>query len=75
MVCDIPDLNPIEHVWDIMGRQLRAMNPQPQNNNELFDALRDTWDNIPQVQLAALVQSMRRRCTAVINANGGHTRY
>jgi hypothetical protein len=33
------------------------------------------WGNISQQELAHLVQSMRRTCTAVINAAGGHTRY
>ena len=35
----------------------------------------DEWGNISQEELANLVQSMRRRCTAVLNAAGGHTRY
>ena len=70
-----PDLNPIEHVWDIMGRQLRLIDPQPQNNDQLFDCLRNAWNNIPQQQLSTLIGSMRRRCTAVVNANGGLTQY
>jgi hypothetical protein len=35
----------------------------------------EDWGNISQQEQANLVQSMRRRCTAVINAPGGHTRY
>ena len=34
----------------------------------------EEWGNISQLELANLVQSMRRRCTAVLNAAGGHTR-
>jgi hypothetical protein len=30
---------------------------------------------ISQQEMANLVQSMRRRCTAVLNAGGSHTRY
>lgn len=70
-----PDLNPIEHVWDMLGRTVSNMHPPPQNNDELFDALSNAWNNIPQQQLATLVHSMRRRCQAVVNAAGGHTRY
>uniref|UniRef100_A0A8L0DV99 Tc1-like transposase DDE domain-containing protein n=1 Tax=Oncorhynchus mykiss TaxID=8022 RepID=A0A8L0DV99_ONCMY len=65
-----PDLNPIEHVWDLLDRRVRARNVR-----ELAGALVEEWGNISQQELANLVQSMRRRCTAVLNAAGGHTRY
>ena len=70
-----PDLNPIEHTWDILDRRVRSANPPPQNPQELFQALAREWNNIPQRLLANLVHSMRQRCTAVIDARGGHTRY
>jgi hypothetical protein len=41
---------------------------------ELTGALVEEWGNISQQELANLVQSIRR-CTAVLNAAGGHTRY
>ena len=34
----------------------------------------EEWDNISQQELANLVQSMRKRCIAVLNASGGNTR-
>ena len=70
-----PDLSPIEHVWDEMERRVRALPQQPGNVGELRQALVNVWQDIPQVFLANLVNSMRRRCTAVINARGGHTAY
>ena len=70
-----PDLSPIEHVWDEMERRVRALPQQPGNVGELRQALVNVWQDIPQVFLASLVNSMRRRCTAVINARGGHTAY
>nr|KAG5698401.1 hypothetical protein BaRGS_006596 [Batillaria attramentaria] len=33
------------------------------------------WANIPRAASKTLVRSMTRRCQAVIDANGGHTRY
>ena len=42
---------------------------------ELASALVEEWGNISQQELADVVQYMRRRCTAVLNAAGGHTRY
>uniref|UniRef100_A0A674EY23 Tc1-like transposase DDE domain-containing protein n=1 Tax=Salmo trutta TaxID=8032 RepID=A0A674EY23_SALTR len=68
-----PDLNPIEHVWNLLDLRARAI--PPRNVRELVGALVEEWGNISQQELANLVQSMRRRCTAVLNAAGGHTRY
>jgi transposase len=70
-----PDLNLIEHVWDLLDQRVRARAIPPRNVWELAGALVEEWDNISQQELANLVQSTRRRCTAVLNAAGGHTRY
>uniref|UniRef100_A0AAZ3PM82 Tc1-like transposase DDE domain-containing protein n=1 Tax=Oncorhynchus tshawytscha TaxID=74940 RepID=A0AAZ3PM82_ONCTS len=70
-----PVLNPIAHVWDMLDRRVRARAIPPRNVWELVGALVEEWGNISQQELANLVQSMRRRCTAVLNAAGGHTRY
>uniref|UniRef100_A0AAZ3Q070 Tc1-like transposase DDE domain-containing protein n=1 Tax=Oncorhynchus tshawytscha TaxID=74940 RepID=A0AAZ3Q070_ONCTS len=70
-----PDLNPIEHIWDLLDRRVRARVIPHRNVRELAGALVEKWGNISQQELANLVQSMRRRCTAVLNAAGGHTRY
>jgi len=68
-----PDLNPIEHVWDILGR--RMQHRACQNLNQLFDALKEEWHAIPQEDLDSLIRSMPRRVGWVISARGGHTRY
>ena len=70
-----PDLAPIEHLWDELGRRIHNRRRQPTNVNELQAALRQEWNNMPQAFINRLVNSMRRRCTAVVNADGGHTRY
>ena len=69
-----PHVNPIEHVWDLLDRRVTARAIPSRNVQELADALVEEWGNISQQELANLVQSMRRRCTAVLNAAGGHTR-
>ena len=69
------DLNPIEHIWDLLDRRVRARAIPLRNVWELAGALVEEWGNISQQELANLVQSIRRRCTAVPNAVGGHTRY
>jgi transposase len=68
-----PDLNPIEHVWDILGR--RMQHRACQSLNELFDALKEEWHSIPQEDLDDLIHSMPRRVGMVITKHGGHTKY
>ncbi|GBL85940.1 hypothetical protein AVEN_63246-1 [Araneus ventricosus] len=62
-----PDLNPIEHVWDMLGRRIAARQPPPTCLPELRRALLDEWCNIPQDQIDNLILSMSRRCSAKLN--------
>ena len=55
-----PDLNPIEHVWDLLDRRVRARAISPKNVRELAGTLVEEWGNISQQELANLVQSMRK---------------
>ena len=55
------DLNPIEHIWDLLDRRVRARAISPRNVWELAGALVEEWGNISQQELSNLVQSMRRR--------------
>ncbi|KAK7101734.1 hypothetical protein V1264_020071 [Littorina saxatilis] len=57
-----PDLNPIEHAWDELGRRLNARVNAPPNRRQLFQALQQEWDNILQQTLRRLIASMPRRC-------------
>ncbi|GFU82304.1 transposable element Tcb1 transposase [Trichonephila clavipes] len=70
-----PDMNPIEHVWDILGRRIAARQPPPTCLLELRRALHDEWCNIPQDQIDNLILSMPRRCQACIASSGRHTPY
>ncbi|GFW59660.1 transposable element Tcb2 transposase [Trichonephila clavipes] len=54
-----PDLNPIENVWDALGRQVARRNYPPTNKNTLIRALTEEWDKLPQQLLDNVVQSMR----------------
>ena len=68
-----PDLNPIEHIWDVIGRNVRAR--ESRNIRELERAVLDEWNRVQQHVCREYVLSMRSRCRAVINASCGHTRY
>ncbi|GFT38575.1 transposable element Tcb1 transposase [Trichonephila clavipes] len=52
-----PDLNPIENVWDALGRQVAGRNYPPTNKNTLIRALTQEWDKLPQQLLDNVVQS------------------
>ncbi|GBM59708.1 Transposable element Tcb1 transposase [Araneus ventricosus] len=70
-----PDLNPIEHVWDMLRRRIAARQPPPTYLPKLRRALLDEWCNIPQDQIDNLILSMPRRCKACIASSGRHTPY
>lgn len=70
-----PDLNPIEHVWDYLGIRVRQRDPPVQNLHELEQALHEEWQRLPQRKIQRLVQGMRRRVEAVIQAVGEYIRY
>ena len=75
-----PDLSPIEHLWDELDRRLRVRNVPPPHPpsatpDELFAVLQEDWETITRQTIQHLIASMPRRCRAVIQANGGHTRY
>lgn len=68
-----PDLNPIEHIWAEVERQLRKR--VVKTVVELKAALHDIWANIEEDTTRTLVESMKRRLQAVIEAKGGPTKY
>ncbi|GFU87066.1 transposable element Tcb2 transposase [Trichonephila clavipes] len=70
-----PDLNPIENVWDALGRQVADRNYPPTNKNTLIRALTEEWDKLPQQLLDKVVQSMVRRVECCITLHGGHIPY
>ncbi|GFY06461.1 transposable element Tcb2 transposase [Trichonephila clavipes] len=51
-----PDMNPIEHVWDALGRRVADRNPPILQ--ELERALLEEWDRIPQLVINSLIDSM-----------------
>ena len=68
------DLNPIEHVWDLLKRRVRQLR-QHKTQAQLQHDVNQIWRQITQPTIQNYIRPMRQRCRAVIDANGGHTRY
>ncbi|GFT99458.1 transposable element Tcb2 transposase [Trichonephila clavipes] len=70
-----PDLNPIEHVWDFLGRRLAARTLPPVTIRELRLALQDECAAVPQQLIDTLILSMGRRCETCLAIRGDHIPY
>ncbi|GBM93146.1 hypothetical protein AVEN_27385-1 [Araneus ventricosus] len=70
-----PYLNPIQHVWDVLGRAIATRNPLPRTIQEMKTALLNEWDQLPQEMINCLISSMKSRCKACISVRGDHTPY
>ncbi|GFT01021.1 transposable element Tcb2 transposase [Trichonephila clavipes] len=70
-----PDLNPIEHVWDFLGRRLASRTLPPVTIRELRLALQDEWAAMPQQLIDTLIFSMGRRCETCLAVRGDHIPY
>ncbi|GFX12391.1 uncharacterized protein TNCV_64371 [Trichonephila clavipes] len=54
-----PDLNPIEHLWDSLGRRFAARLHHPENTQQLKQMLIDEWALLPKEMLHQLVLTTR----------------
>ncbi|GFU77546.1 transposable element Tcb2 transposase [Trichonephila clavipes] len=70
-----PDLNPIEHLRDILEQGMKRPHTAPTNLTEFWTALTNIWQVIPVKRFQKLVESMSHRVAAVIKAREGQTHY
>ncbi len=70
-----PDLNPIQHLWDVVEREIPIMDVHPTNLQQLRDAIMSIWTKISEECFKHLVESMPRIIKAVLKAKGGPARY
>ncbi|GFV70678.1 transposable element Tc1 transposase [Trichonephila clavipes] len=62
-----PDMLPIEHVWDLVGRRL-ARDPCPAaSKDELWLRVQAIWNSFPQAHIQNMFDSMPRRIAALIS--------
>jgi hypothetical protein len=70
-----PDLNPIEHLWQHLKKQLCQYETPAQGVWEVWKRVEEEWGEIEPEVCQKLIESMPRRIGAVIKAKGGHTKY
>lgn len=68
-----PDLNPIEHLWDVLEKKIRERTIT--SKEMLKNALKEEWEAISPEITAKLVGSMKRRLLEVIKRRGYPTSY
>ena len=49
-----PELNPIEYIWDILGRRMQTREPPVQNIRQLETALHREWKQLSQKDIRRL---------------------
>jgi len=78
-----PDLNPIEHLWpDLKHRfylEFCKLRSNPSTSRMAYqqyeEILHKLWQTTSRELIRALMESMLKRCQAVIDNGGGHTGY
>lgn len=70
-----PDLNPIEHLWSQLKRDLNKYEKPPSGLKDLWERVQVVWEAISVETCQNLIDSMPRRIQAVIKAKGYWTKY
>ncbi|GFV47698.1 transposable element Tcb2 transposase [Trichonephila clavipes] len=70
-----PDLNPIEHVWYMLGRQIAAVSHSPSSVTELKMSLQEAWNRLSPQLIHPLIACMVNPCAAWLAVRGDHTPY
>lgn len=68
-----PDLNPIENVWRLL--KYRIGKRFPRTISELRAIIIEEWDKLEPKDYLHYIHEMPQRCQAVLDNNGGHTKW
>jgi hypothetical protein len=68
-----PDLSPIENLWRVLKQ--RVAKHRSATLEELWQAVQEEWGKISPEMCHRLIESMARRCQAVLQARGFATKY
>ncbi|KAJ7256598.1 hypothetical protein C8J57DRAFT_1074760, partial [Mycena rebaudengoi] len=70
-----PDINLIKHAWEQLDHQLRAHEVLPRNCDELWEILKEQWENLNMGYVNHLYDSTPRRVQVLHDAKGQYTKY
>jgi transposase len=70
-----PDLNPIEHLWQILKDRIKRRSPRAKNLIELKQFIYEEWNQLDRTVLKSVVSSMTSRIRSVKFAKGYQTKY
>lgn len=68
-----PDLNPIENLWKDLKDAVGAH--KIKNNDEIWHIIQREWESIPLQKCQKLVDSMPKRCAAILRNKGHAIKY
>ena len=58
-----------------LWKRFTLVEDRPHTEEQLWMAIEEEWEAIAQITIDRLLDSMSNRVTAVISANGGHTKW
>ncbi|KAG0861567.1 hypothetical protein G6F16_013176 [Rhizopus arrhizus] len=70
-----PDLNPIEHLWHHLKLKLSLYDKKAKGVHELWERVEKEWNSFDKEACRRYIDTMPARIKAVIDANGGSTKY
>lgn len=70
-----PDINVIEYIWARMTTNLYSHGYRPRNAEVLWQNVLEQWDDLPLEYVRNLINDVPNRLQAVIDNDGGSTRY
>ncbi|GFV36285.1 transposable element Tcb2 transposase [Trichonephila clavipes] len=70
-----PDLNPIDNLWDYLGRAIARIHPPPRDVNGLKTAFLEEWSLIPQTVINNVISSLKTRCDMCVRVRGDQIPY
>ena len=70
----LPDLNPIEHLWHHVKLKLDAYDTKPKNMDELWDIFDAEWNKFTKEDMKKYYESMPKRIEEIIKVKCGYTK-
>jgi transposase len=68
-----PDLNPIENIWRLL--KYRVAKRFPHTDSEVRRCVEEEWARLQLIDFEKYIGNIRERCQAVLNTEGGHTKW